>query len=236
MRFFKHALAMMSLSLGLVAASASASPANPVLDTDYTQLPQKLVADTAGKKIQVTEFFWYSCPHCNALEPTLEAWLAKQGDKIIFKRVPVQFDPRFIPQQKLYYTLEAMNLVPTMHAKVFNAIHVEHLPLDTDDNIIGWAAKQGIDRAKFTAMYNSFAVNTEVKKALQMEEAYKIDSVPYFAIDGLYKTSPLDASKSLPADVADPVLFAATMQTIDSLIAKAEALENAKVAKTPAKK
>ena len=27
-----------------------------------------------GGKIEVIEFFWYGCPHCNAFEPMLDAW------------------------------------------------------------------------------------------------------------------------------------------------------------------
>ena len=39
------------------------------------------------------------------------------------------FDDSFLPQQLLYYTLEAMRLVETLNAKVFNAINVEKQPL-----------------------------------------------------------------------------------------------------------
>ncbi len=236
MRFFKHALAVMGLSLGLVAVSASASPSAPVLGSDYTQLPQQQPTDTDGKKIQVTEFFWYSCPHCNDLEPFLETWVAKQGDKIAFKRVPIQFDPRFLAQQKLYYTLEALNLVPAVHKKVFNAIHVEHQRLDTDDTIIAWAVKQGIDKKKFTDIYNSFAVNAKAMQAKQLQDAYKIDGVPTIAVDGLYITSPATVGKAMnPPPTSNEALFAATLQTLDSLIAKAEAAEKAKAAKPAAK-
>src|SRR5437870_788528 len=116
MRLIKHTLA--ALSLSLVAAAAFASPANPQNGVDYRTLDRAQQTDS-GKKVEVTEFFWYSCPHCNALEPALEAWVKKQGDRIVFKRVPVMFREDFLPQQKLYYTLEAMGKLDELHQKVF---------------------------------------------------------------------------------------------------------------------
>src|SRR5437879_4559754 len=207
MRFFERAFAIigLSLNLGLVAASAGASPANPVAGTDYNVLETPQSTDS-GKKIEVTEFFWYSCPHCNALEPTLEAWVAKQGDKIDFKRVPISFDPRFLPQQKLYYTLEALGQVPAMHKKVFNAIHVERQRLDTDATILDFAVKQGLDKAKFADAYNSFGVQSKATRALQLQNAYKVDGVPMIAVDGRFITAPSIVGKAM-GNAPEPALF-----------------------------
>ena len=41
----------------------------------YVKLSQPQ-AVPGGGKIEVVEFFWYGCPHCNAFEPALEAWQA----------------------------------------------------------------------------------------------------------------------------------------------------------------
>src|SRR5438034_7584025 len=103
MRFVQHLLAVISLSL--FAATAGATAASPVSGSDYRTLEKAQQTDS-GKKVEVTEFFWYACPHCNAFDPALTEWVKKQGDNIAFKRVPVAFRESFIPQQKLYYTLE----------------------------------------------------------------------------------------------------------------------------------
>ena len=105
MRLLKHAL--VALSLGFVAFAASATPANPQNGVDYRTLEQKQQTDS-GKKVEVVEFFWYSCPHCYALDPELEAWVKKQGDNINFRRIPVAFRESFVPQQKMFYALEAL--------------------------------------------------------------------------------------------------------------------------------
>jgi thiol:disulfide interchange protein DsbA len=162
MRLFQKLLAVASLSLFTAIARRFAGCACQRHRLPHTR---KTAANRCGKKVEVTEFFWYSCPHCNALEPSLEAWVKKQGDKITFRRVPVMFRESFIPQQKLYYTLEAMGLVDSMHAKVFRAIHIEHQQLDTDKQIADFIAKQGVDAKKFADVYNSFGVQTKVQRA-----------------------------------------------------------------------
>ncbi|AMP07668.1 thiol:disulfide interchange protein DsbA/DsbL [Collimonas pratensis] len=232
MRFLQKALAVagLSLSLGLVAVSAGASPANPVAGTDYKVLDNPQPTDSGlGKKVEVTEFFGYFCPHCNALEPTLEDWVAKQGDKISFKRVPVDFgDPSaakspYISQKKLYYTLEAMGKLPEMHKKVFNAIHVQRQNLNNDDAVADFAAKSGLDKAKFVSIYNSFAVQTKVTRATQLQNAYKVDGVPMLVVDGRFVTSPSIVGAVPGAGDTEAALFKTTLQVMDSLVAKAAA-------------
>src|ERR1039457_564874 len=100
MNFLQRALA--GLSLSLCALAANASPANPVSGTDYRALETPQQTD-AGKKIEVTEFFGYFCPHCNSFEPALADWVKKQGDNIVFKRVPIAFSDAMAPQQRLFY-------------------------------------------------------------------------------------------------------------------------------------
>lgn len=216
MRFIQHLLAVATLSL--MAATAGASPAAPVNGTDYRTLEKAQQTDS-GKKVEVTEFFWYSCPHCEAFDPALGAWVKKNADKIVFKRVPVAFRDSFIPQQKLYYTIEALGLVDSLHPRVFRAIHVERQMLDTDKQILDFIAKQGVDVKKFTDTYNSFGVQTKVSRATQLQAAYKVDGVPMIAIDGRYVTSPSIVGAKL-GNRPEAVLHEATLQVMDHLIAK----------------
>jgi thiol:disulfide interchange protein DsbA len=199
--------------------TAGASPANPVNGVDYRTLDKPQQTDS-GKKVEVTEFFWYACPHCYAFEPALEDWVRKQGNNIVFKRVPIAFRESFIPQQRLYYTLEAMGKTEELHKKVFDAIHVQHQSLDTDAAIADFIEKQGIDKKKFLDLYNSFSVQTKVRRAAQLQEAYKVDGVPLVAIDGRYLTSPSIAGASLGRQ-PESALQSATLQVMDWLVARA---------------
>lgn len=207
-------LAFAAASVALLPSVASAQQFRE--GTEYTRLAQPQQTESQGK-IEVTEFFWYSCPHCNALEPSLESWIKKQPADVVIKRVPVKFNAGMEPQQRLYYTLEALGKVDQLHRMVFSAIHEQRQPLNTADRIADWAAKNGLDKAQFTAAYNSFGVQSKVQRAAKLSEAYKIDGVPTLAINGKYLTSPAQAGSN-----------AAALQVADFLIAQARKESGAK--------
>ena len=170
-----------------LAGTAQAQGVAPVEGTHYVKLNQPL--QVAPGKIEVIEFFWYGCPHCNAFEPALDAWAKKLPDVVAFRRVPVAFNDRYVPHQKIFYALEAMGLVQTMHRKVFYAIHRERARLDSLDEIVAFMQKNGVDSAKFTDQYNSFSVQTKVRQASKLAADYKIDGVPAIGVHGRYFTS-----------------------------------------------
>lgn len=176
-------------------AQAQGKP--PVAGTDYLVLDKPVPTEAPAGKVEVIEFFWYACPHCNAFEPTLVEWLKRLPKDISFKRVPVNFQDSFIPPQKLYYTLEALGQLDALHGKVFNAIHVEHQRLDKDDLVIAWAVKQGLDKAKFTETYQSFSVSTKVRKATQLQQSYQVAGVPALGVAGKFYTDGSQA-QSMP--------------------------------------
>ena len=157
--------------------------------TDYLLLDKIAGTEAPAGKIEVVEFFWYSCPHCNRFEPQLEEWIKKLPKDVYMRRVPVSFRPDFEPQQRLFYVLESMGKVDELHKKVFYAIHVEKQPLATADQVAAWAEKQGINKAKFIEAYNSFPIATKTRKATLLQDAYKVDGVPALGVAGRYFTS-----------------------------------------------
>ena len=179
-----------------VAASALTLPAAPALaqarqiqeGKDYRRLNKPVAPEAPADKVDVIEFFWYSCNHCNAFEPTLEAWVKAAPKDLVVRRVPVAFNASFVPQQKLYYTLEGMGKLDEIHAKVFRAIHVEKQRLAKDDDILAWAVKQGLDAAKFKEIYGSFTVSNQVRRATQLQDAYGVEGVPSMGVAGKYYT------------------------------------------------
>lgn len=203
-------------------AGASALAATPQNGNEYLTLAAAQPTE-AGNKVEVTEFFAYYCPHCNVFDPLLAAWVKKQGNGIVFKRVHVASDPRVAPQQRLYYTLEAMGLVDQYHSKVFDAIHKDHLKLQSDDEVFDWAARAGIDRAKFMAVYRSFGIPSKLRHADSDMAAYKVDHWPFIAIGGKYTTSPSMANKNAPENMTEAQQQEHALQVMDFLVAKARA-------------
>jgi thiol:disulfide interchange protein DsbA len=172
----------------LLPSLAQAQAAKPQPGTDYMVLDPRAAVEAPAGKVEVVEFFWYSCPHCNAFEPTLAAWIKKLPKDVSFRRVPVAFNDSFAPQQRLYFTLEAMGLVDTLHAKVFAAIHAEKINLTRGEQIADWIGKQGVDKAKFMEQFNSFTVVSKVSRATQLQNAYKVEGVPALGVAGRFYT------------------------------------------------
>jgi protein dithiol oxidoreductase (disulfide-forming) len=189
-RDFSYALAATGAAALCALPTAQAQTPRPFQEgVDYLTLEKRAAAEAGAGKIEVVEFFWYSCPHCNAFEPKLEAWVKNLPKDVVVRRVPVGFRDEFIPQQRLFYSLEAMGKLTEMHSKVFYAVHVEKQALNTQATIGAWIEKQGLDKTKFDALYNSFSISTKARKATQLQDEFKVDGVPALGIAGRFYTS-----------------------------------------------
>ena len=208
----KKLLSILFLSLGLVSAAVEASPAAPVAGKDYTVLSQPQPIDVPAGKIEVTEFFWYGCPHCNEFNPYLEAWVKKQAPDVVFKRVPVAFRDDFIPHSKMYHALDALGVAQELTPKVFNEIHVNKNYLLTPEDQAKFLAKNGVDPKKYMEAYNSFSTQSALHKDKKLLDDYKIDGVPTLAVQGKYLTGPA-STNSLPGAI----------QVLDYLVAQVRA-------------
>lgn len=179
---------VLSTAQAQTTAPAQVQGKKPELGTDYLQLDKPAAVEAPAGKIEVVEFFWYSCPHCNVFEPTFDAWSKRVPKDVLVRRVPVAFRDDFAPQQRLFYALEAMGLLEQLHRKVFAAIHSEKQNLATGDAIVDWVAKQGVNKAKFLENFNSFSVSTKTSRATQLQNAYKVEGVPALGVGGRFYT------------------------------------------------
>ncbi len=163
----------------------------------YRQVNPAQPTEAPAGKIEVLEFFWYGCPHCNSLEPLLNAWVAKLPPDVVFRRVHVPFGDR--RHQQLYYTLLALGKADALGDKVFRAIHVENNRLDTVDKMADLVSRNGVDRKRFVDTFESFAVRTRMRRAAQVVDAYGVDGVPAMAVNGKYYTAPSMAGSNQAA-------------------------------------
>lgn len=204
MRKFVFMLAL----LGLVLPAAQAAQFAPAAGKDYQVISPRITTDS-GNKIEVTEFFWYRCPHCFQLEPALNTWIKKRPKDVAMRRIPAVLNESWLPLAKAYYTLELLGKTQ-LHGEVFNAIHVQGIDLDNKDTLFDWAEKNGINRKTFADTYHSFDVQTKVMRANQLARDARINGVPAFVVAGKYATSVSMAG-------SEDALF----KTLDSLIEKA---------------
>ena len=202
-----------------IAASAAAQPS---AGKDYIPVKPPQPTDNPAK-IEMLEFFWYGCPHCNNLQPPLEAWLKRKPAEVDFKRVPAVFQDSWLPLTRTYYTLEAMGLVDKLHQDVFETLHRKNIRLQDANAIFDWAASKGVDRKKFTDTYNSFGINGRTQRAIELTRKFDIPGTPAIVIDGKYLTAP---SMTIKADRT--VDYERFFQVVDELIAEARKSKGSK--------
>lgn len=218
--------AMLALFAGLLmfghalAAGMAGDPAEE--GKEFKRLATPLTVET-GKKIEVLEFFWYRCPHCSQLEPALTAWGKKQPADVVLRTVPAVFNDNWLPGAKIHATLMEMGVLEKMHAKVFDAYHKDNLNLNDETVLMTWVKKQGLDEAKFRAIYSAFSTQTQVMKGAQAARSAGISGVPALIVDGKYLTS---VSQTL----TEERLF----EVLDQLIVRARKERGGKSAKKPA--
>ena len=177
-------LKQMAAVVGVAATAGKVSAQQPFAEVN----PPQPTGD-AGK-IEVLEFFHYGCPHCRDFDPLLEKWVAALPKDVEFKRVPAIWGNAQLKElARFYYTLEVTGELHALHSKVFTALQSDKVPLNTEDGVRAWIAKQGGDEKRFMETYKSFGVQSMVQRADQIARAYKIQGVPTLAIDGKYLTA-----------------------------------------------
>ena len=179
-----------STALACSTAMTSFAQQSPFLKgRDFSELGKRAAIEAPANKIEVADFFWYSCPHCNAFEPMLEAWIAKLPSDVQIRRVPVHFRDDFEPQQRLYFTLEAMGKVAELHGKVFDEIHQRRNTLTTNSQILAWVeTRREINAEQFKQLFNSFSVVAKAKRAKITQDEYALGGVPALGVAGKYYT------------------------------------------------
>jgi thiol:disulfide interchange protein DsbA len=192
-------LAAIASTVAASASTASAAPvASPTLWQDgvnYTRLVPAQPTSVPTGQVEVLEFFWYACPHCNAIDPLVASWLKTKPSYVTFSRVHVLWNENHRSLARLYYTLESMGKLDQLHSEIFKEIHVNGNPLvGADPNNAAqseriqtaFVVKFGVSEAEFAKAYHSMSVDLALQRADELVQRYRVDSVPRFVVNGKY--------------------------------------------------
>src|SRR5262245_52318448 len=157
------------------------------LGKNYREIRQQPVANPA--KIEVIDFFFYGCPYCNELRPTLERWRATLPADVEFRRMPVIRHGSWEPLARTYFTLEALGAAERLHEAVYVGYHDEELHMSKPDVMADWAQRHGLNREEWLKVYHSEAVTRKVEAARKATTDYNILGTPSLVIAGRYLTS-----------------------------------------------
>lgn len=197
----KHVL--FALALAFAAAGPVAHAQTFQEGVDYMVIQKPIQTDNPAQ-IEVTEFFWYGCPHCYEFEPSLEKWVKALPKDVEFKRVPAPLNRNWEIAARVYYTLEAMGQVEKLHVPLFNAIHQDRLRITNERALLEWLDSKGVDTKKFSAAYRSFAVESKIKRAQQLTQAAVLEGVPALMVNGKYLVPGQSAGRMLA--IADSLI------------------------------
>ncbi len=187
MRFIARACLVLSALLPLACSAAEEPAFQQGKHYKAVLTPQEPIDP---KKVEVTEAFWYGCPHCYHFDPALAAWRAKAPGDVLFDRLPSTLGRADgEAHARAFYVAEALGVGEKIHKPLFEAIHQDHKTMNTLDSLrelFGSAA--GVKAADFDQASSSFMVDARMRRADSLLRAYGVSSVPTMIVDGRYMT------------------------------------------------
>src|ERR1700722_8071731 len=194
-------LAAVASTVAAATSSTSAAAASGTQWQDggnYNRIVPAQPTNVPAGQVEVLEFFWYACPHCYALEPSVQTWLKSKPAYVTFTRVPVEWNEGHRSLAHLFYALEAMGKLNDLHGEIFKEIQVSGDPLigpDPNDAAaaervqLAFIKKLGLSEAAFEKAYHEdMNVQTAMQRADQLVQRYRVGSVPMFIVNGKYTT------------------------------------------------
>lgn len=178
------------------AAAATTITASPWTEgVNYTRLVPAQPTTVSTGQVEVLEFFWYACPHCYAIDPLVESWKKTKPAYITFVPVPAMWNDGQRSLARFHYALESMGKLDQLHSEIFKTIHMGGNTLLASDPSDAAAAeriqtefvkKYGLSEDEFKKAYHSFGVETNLQRADQLVQRYRVSGVPAFVVNGKY--------------------------------------------------
>jgi len=185
-RFFRLVVVASGL---LLLTSGGASALELKEGVQYKLLKPAQPTDVAPGKVEVVEVFWYACGHCYALEPMVESWNAKgRAPYVQLVRLPATWNELLKTHARVFYTAEILGKLPQLNPLIFRAINVERKRLDTPESIEAFFVANGVSKADFQKAFSSFAVESRLRRAEDLNRRYRITATPTFVVNGKYVT------------------------------------------------
>ena len=153
---------------------------------DVLQPPQ--LTET-GDRIEVVEVFWYGCPHCYTFLPYMESYDELKPEYVEVRRMPAIFRDNWDAHARAYYTATLLGVTGRTHRALFEEIHEHGKPTDDKASLAAFFERHGVDRAEFEKTYDSFAVESLVRKSVVMQKRYGVTGTPSVVVNGKYRVS-----------------------------------------------
>jgi thiol:disulfide interchange protein DsbA len=176
-------------SVLLMAAFSAQAAVTLTEGVNYKLIQPAVPPSSPPGKVEVVEVFWYACGHCYLLEPKLETW-ARTGKApyVDFVRQPATWNDVLKTHARVFYTAELLGKLPQLHADIFREVNLKGNRLDTPESIEAYFVSRGVPKADFQKAFSSFAVESKVRRADDLNRRYRITGTPTVIVNGKYMT------------------------------------------------
>ncbi|MDX1513584.1 MAG: thiol:disulfide interchange protein DsbA/DsbL [Gammaproteobacteria bacterium] len=155
----------------------------------YHPVTPPQIPETPEGTIEVVECFGYRCPHCYRLLPLMEQYEAGKPEYVHLRHMPVIFRESWEAPARAYYTAELLGVVDQVHRPIFEALHVAGKAMN---EVADWRelfVAQGVPAEKFDLTFQSFAVESLLRKSVVMQGRYGVTGTPSIVVNGKYRVA-----------------------------------------------
>jgi thiol:disulfide interchange protein DsbA len=186
--------------------------------TNYQRMVPSQPTVGGADKVEVAEFFWYGCPHCYDLEPTINTWAEDIPANVRLVRIPAMWNPVTQIHAQLFYTEEVLvrngviEKPKEFRDEIFQEYHRRSNRMLNEDAIRKVFERNGVSAEDFDTTWGSFEVAQKMRVAQDLGRRYSIASVPMVVVNGKYRT-----------DAGMAGSYPKLIEVIDELIARESA-------------
>lgn len=184
----KKLLTLLLLTFVVVACGdKNAIDANYVEGVNYRALATPIV--TSGEQIEVMEFFWYGCPHCESFEQPLHQWQKTMAADVALVQSPAMWNDLMKLHAKVFFIVQNMTDGDKAHAALFQEVmelrEIRDIKLQTQ-KLAEFMQGYGLSKAEFMQQLASVEVNQQLAQAIKLMSQSEIDGTPSIVVNGRY--------------------------------------------------
>ena len=182
---FITAVAIAILVFGTYVSTGLVDAGDIVLGEDFVELDNP-PPHRPGDKIEVVEYFSYTCVHCKTFDPEIEEWAAEQESDVEFRRQPASFTPIAAVLAQTYFALEEAGALEQNHTRIFRAIHDNGRQFLTPEMVADFVDGRGITRDEFLQAFNAPDVRRAMRRAEREQRIYQVSATPSMIVADRY--------------------------------------------------
>ena len=154
----------------------------------YSLVQPAQPTETEAGTVEVVDVFWFGCPACFRFLPHMESLEEEAPDYLRIRRMPAVFRESWIPHARAYYTAHLLGVEDRIYRPMYEAIHMQGQSLSTREALAAFFEEHGVGADEFGEVYDSFAVESLVRKSVAMQRNYGVNATPTVVVNGKYRT------------------------------------------------